>query len=98
MCIKVDDTSIGSYKVKFKTKYDVNGLSKYANKKYLLDVAEPEALDVDGNGLDIETEESYFSIVKKSATAVHLLAATDNTAAVRELIVTDIFNNLVKLN
>ena len=94
--IDVDDTSIGSYKILFRTKYDTNGLSKYANKKYLLDVIEPDISDEDGNGCDIEVEESYFSIIKKVDT-VHLLTSSDNKDK-RELIVADIFNNLVKLN
>lgn len=97
VCINVTDTSIGSYKVKFMTKYDTRGLDKYANKKYLLDIAQPDIVDSDGNGCDIELAESYFSIVNKVDTSVHLLVSTNNNIT-RELIVTDILNNLVKLN
>lgn len=97
VCINVTDTSIGSYKVKFRTKYDTRGLDKYANKKYLLDIAQPDITDSDGNGCDIELAESYFSIVKKVDTSVHLLASANSSTA-QELVVADILNNLVKLN
>ena len=65
----------------------------------MLGIAEPSITDSSGNGCDIEVEESYLSIDKKVDTSVYLLEASDDKRSEqRELIVTDIFNNLVKLN